>query len=114
MAAEIATAKQFRVPLIVVVFDDARYGMVEIGHAALYDNQPRYPTDALDIAAVAAGMGATVVTIRDPDDFAAHDLVALREEGPVVVHLHIDPSVAIQDDSRNETMVTVFDQGVGS
>jgi acetolactate synthase I/II/III large subunit len=98
-AFEVATAVQQRLPIVVFVFNDQRLGMVEIGHQTVYGRKPDYPL-AMDIAALAAGLGATVLRADRPGDILAiRDVIAGRT-GPVVVEVRIDPDVRLPKKDR--------------
>jgi len=98
-AFEVATAAHERLPICVFVFNDRRLGMVEIGHQTVYGRKPDYPIE-MDIAALAASLGATVVRAERPGDILAiRDLVAGRV-GPVVVEVLIDPDVRLPKKDR--------------
>lgn len=99
-AFEIATAVAERLPIVVFVFNDQRLGMVEIGHQTVYGRKPDYGTGAIDICALAAGLGATVVRADAAGDvLAARDLIA-RRTGPVVVEVRIDPDIRLPKKDR--------------
>jgi acetolactate synthase-1/2/3 large subunit len=99
-AFEVATAVQERVPIIVFVMNDARLGMVEIGHAAVYGRNPDYSTSPMNVADLARALGAQAVTVERPGDLTAAQLMRLRREGPVVVDVRIDPAVRMPKKDR--------------
>jgi acetolactate synthase-1/2/3 large subunit len=99
-AFEIATAVAERLPIVVFVFNDRRLGMVEIGHQTVYGRKPDYPTGPIDIAALAAGLGATVARARCAGDVAATRELIARRTGPVVVEVLIDPDVRLPKKDR--------------
>lgn len=94
-AFEIATAVAERLPVRVFVFNDGHLGMVEKGHAKVYGRRAEYPTGALDVCAIARGMGAATIKIDGRDQLrAARDLLA-AEAGPVVFDVRIDHEVML-------------------
>lgn len=99
-AFEVATAVQERVPIIVFVMNDARLGMVEIGHAAVYGRQPNYSTSPMNVADLARALGANAITVERPGDLSMAHLMRLRRLGPVVVDIRIDPSVRMPKKDR--------------
>jgi acetolactate synthase-1/2/3 large subunit len=99
-AFEVATAVAERLPVVVFVFNDQRLGMVEIGHQAVYGRKPDYNTGHMDVCAMAAGLGATVLRVERPGEIrAAAELFATRT-GPIVVDVRIDPEVRLPKKDR--------------
>lgn len=89
---DVATAAQNRIPLIVAVLNDERYGMVEIGHDAIYGRTPKFSMP-MDIKQLAEGAGAKCIVIDAPDQLKDLDLVALAGDRPLVLDIRIDPTV---------------------
>ena len=83
--AELTTAVRLRLPLVVIVYDDAAYG-AEVHHFG----PGGHPLDAVtfpdaDLAAIARGFGCAGVTVRAPADLApARDWLTARDR-PLVV-----------------------------
>jgi len=102
---EIATAAQLRLPIVVFVFNDRRLGMVEMGHHAVYGRRPDYPI-AMDIGALAHGLGAGFVRATRPGDLVRHAEKLRNPSGPVVVDIHIDPDVRLPKKDRMAAMGT--------
>ncbi|HEY1812430.1 MAG TPA: thiamine pyrophosphate-binding protein [Kofleriaceae bacterium] len=102
-AFEIATAVAERLPLRVFVFNDGRLGMVENGHAHVYGRRPEYPT-ALDVVAVARGLGATAFRIDGIDQLEQSREVLRVARGPVVVEVMIDHEVMMASKDRVAAM----------
>lgn len=99
-AFEIATAVAQRLRLRIFVFNDARLGMVENGHEHVYGRRPDYSTGAMDVCAVAAGLGAATVRVCRPGDLAKVSRLLNDCAGPVVVDVQIDPSVRMPKKDR--------------
>ena len=55
---DLALAAREGIPVVVAVLNDERYGMVEIGHEALYGRRPLYPAGPMDVALMARSVGA--------------------------------------------------------
>ncbi len=93
-AGEILTCVDQGIPVVFVVLNDGRYGMVDAGNAHIYGRRcPGLPGTTADLAGVAASFGAVSLTVRRADDLAPGKLaalVALRR--PVVIDVRIDPS----------------------
>lgn len=91
--AEIETAVRLRLPLLVVVYDDAAYG-AEVHHFAPQGADvdiARFP-DA-DFAALGRAAGAMGVTVRTRDDLAPVGDWVQRPAGPMVVDAKITPHI---------------------
>jgi acetolactate synthase-1/2/3 large subunit len=84
--AELTTAARLRLPLLVVVYDDAAYG-AEVHHFGPHGHSldtVRFPDD--DLAAIARGFGCAGATVRAPDDLAAvRDWLAGSRDRPLVI-----------------------------
>jgi len=96
---ELATAAAERLPIVVFVFNDRRLGMVEIGHKAVYGRQPSYPI-TMDVGALAHGLGAQFVRVRQPGDLTRAADLLRNPTGPVVVDVLIDPAVKLPRKDR--------------
>jgi acetolactate synthase I/II/III large subunit len=88
---ELATIRRYRLPVKMLVMDNAYLGMVRQWQELLYES--RYSGTLMDdnpsFAALAEVMGIPGRTIRHPDEVAG----ALREleasDGPMLVHAHV-------------------------
>ncbi|MCU0504877.1 MAG: thiamine pyrophosphate-binding protein [Chloroflexi bacterium] len=108
--ADLETAVRLRLPVVAVVFDDRRYGMIR-------DHQVRgghgtVATDLgpVDFAAAARALGARGVTVARDEDLAPAFAEAVRAGEPTVVHLLLDPAwVAV---GRREEVVTAVEEVV--
>jgi thiamine pyrophosphate-dependent acetolactate synthase large subunit-like protein len=84
--AELTTAARLRLPMLVVVYDDAAYG-AEVHHFGPHGHSldtVRFPDD--DLAAIARGFGCAGATVRALDDLAAvRDWLAAPRDRPLVV-----------------------------
>lgn len=91
--AELETAVRLRLPLLVVVYDDAAYG-AEVHHFAGAGpalDLVRFP-DA-DFAAIARAAGADGVVVRAPDDLDAVATWLERRERPLLLDAKVTPQV---------------------
>ena len=98
LGTEIGTATAARLPLVVMVLNDQRYGMVELGNRAIYGRTPTYSTRPMDVAEFAAAHGARSKVIRQPGDILATDLTRRRE--PIVLDVRIDPRAKMPKNAR--------------
>lgn len=94
-AFEVATAVQERIPIVVFVFNDERLGMVENGHENVYGRRPEYPTNPLDVCAVARGLGATTMRVDGVGQLADCKELIANATGPVVVEVRIDHEIVV-------------------
>lgn len=91
--AELETAMRYRVPLVVVVLNDAAYGseVHALRASGLPPETARFPDT--DFARLAAGFGAVGITVRD---LAALDRVAgivSELDRPLILDIKIDPDL---------------------
>lgn len=91
MQSEISTAAATQAPVIWVVLNDARYGMVEQGLAALgqADADQRFPE--VDFAAIAHASGVHGERIHCETRLDQALARALQRPGPSILDLRIDP-----------------------
>jgi acetolactate synthase I/II/III large subunit len=100
--ADIATAVSEQAPFAIVVLNDARYGMVEIGNQEVYGRSPPYGAGTLDIPSLARGIGARACVVERAGDLVKLDLVGMLRGGPVVVDVRIDREVRMPKNARFE------------
>lgn len=100
---EISTAVAERLPIAIVVMNDQRLGMVELGHSALYGRTPAYPL-SMDVGGMARALGAQTIRVEKPGQLLDSKLPELLRGGPVVVDVHIDPSIAMPKNARFEAL----------
>ncbi len=95
---EIGTAVREKLPLLVVVLNDKRFGMVEIGNTRIFGRTPEYSCDELRIDVLARGLGATAYVVERPGDIESLDLEAALARGPVVLDVRIDRDVRMPNE----------------
>jgi thiamine pyrophosphate-dependent acetolactate synthase large subunit-like protein len=84
--SELETAVRLRLPMVIVVYDDAAYG-AEVHHFG----PDRHPLDTVrfpptDIAAIGCGFGCAGVTVRGPEDLApVREWLAGPRDRPLVI-----------------------------
>ena len=90
---ELETAARYRLPMLVVVYNDSAYG-AEVHHFEP-EGQPvniaRFPDT--DFAALARAAGAEGVTVRKKSDLAPVEDWLERRDGPLVVDAKVNPEV---------------------
>jgi pyruvate dehydrogenase (quinone) len=91
LLGDLATIKQYNLPIKLVVFNNRTLGMVklEMEVAGLPDNQ----TDMVnpDFALVAEAMGFKGITVTEPAEVKAALAQAFQHDGPVLVNVMTDP-----------------------
>jgi len=102
--SEVTTAALHRLPILYVVFNDGQLGMVEHGNRQVYGRTPGYPLGPMDIAAVAAGMGARTVRVSLPGEIAGLDVEALCCDGPAVIEVLTDSTAVFPKGGRLTAM----------
>lgn len=92
LLGDLATIKQYNLPIRVIVFNNRSLGMVklEMEVNGLVDNE----TDMVnpDFEIIAVGMGIKGITISDPDQLESGLNEAFNHNGPVVVNVLTDPN----------------------
>jgi thiamine pyrophosphate-dependent acetolactate synthase large subunit-like protein len=91
---ELDTAARLRLPVLVVVWNDAAYG-AEVHHFGPLGEEvaiARFPDP--DIAAIARGAGVAARTVRGVADLDAVAAWAADPDGPLLVDAKVDPAVA--------------------
>ncbi len=84
--------------------NDERYGMVELGHMALYGRSPSYPCHEMRIDDLARGMGAEAIVVEKADEILQAELLSRTEHGPVVLDIRIDRTVQMPKDKRTQQL----------
>jgi pyruvate dehydrogenase (quinone) len=92
LLGDLATIKQYNLPIKIIVFNNRSLGMVklEMEVNGLIDNE----TDMVnpDFAVIAVGMGIKGMTIADPADLERSLDEAFSYDGPVLVNVMTDPN----------------------
>jgi acetolactate synthase I/II/III large subunit len=106
-AADVAVAGRLRMPLVIAVLNDMRYGMVEIGNRAVYGRSPCYSTAPLSVRDLTGNAMANSISAERSGDILRLDLPALLEAGPVVIDIRIDRRVQMPKNKRFEELRAV-------
>ncbi|MCQ4206362.1 thiamine pyrophosphate-dependent enzyme [Streptomyces longispororuber] len=85
---ELATAAELRLPLPVVVFDNAGYGEIRDEMTARGDTPLAVNHARVDLAALARAYGGHGATARSPGELAALLATALTTPGPTLITVH--------------------------
>jgi acetolactate synthase I/II/III large subunit len=100
---DLAVAVKERVPIVVAVLNDERYGMVEIGNTAVYGRTPDYSL-GMNVPLMARSVGARAVSIDKAGEISNADLSGLDEGVPVVLDVHIDRHVRMPRNERFDNL----------
>lgn len=103
-AAEIATAAQEGLPIVFVVFNDQRLGMVELGNMAIFGRTPDYATGPVDIAGLARALGADARVIEAEGEVLALPELRARRDRPLVLDVRIDDAIRLPKNGRFEAL----------
>jgi acetolactate synthase I/II/III large subunit len=103
---DVATAVKDQVPVLFVVLNDERYGMVEIGHESVYGRKPAYESGPMSVPEMAQSVGAQARVVRRAHELANLDLERLLKKGPVVLDVRIDRSTRMPKNKRNESIAS--------
>src|SRR5690606_25958562 len=119
LLGDMATIKQYNLPIKIIVFNNRALGMVklEMQVAGLVDNQ----TDMLnpDFAKVAEAFGIPAMNIHKPEEIDAVISDTLRVEGPFLLNIFTNPNAlalpshisANQDVGMTEIMSKIIHGG---
>jgi acetolactate synthase-1/2/3 large subunit len=105
-AGEILTCAESGIGVIFACFNDGRWNMIHHGFRSVYGRlPPALPSKIADLAAVAAGFGATGVTIRRPEELQPERLRRFAgSKRPIVLDIRIDASESFTAESRAATI----------
>ena len=101
---DVATAVKDRIPVLFVVLNDERYGMVEIGHESVYGRKPAYESGPMSVPEMAQSVGAQARVVRRAHELSNLDLERLLRNGPVVLDVRIDRTTRMPKNKRNEAI----------
>jgi len=92
LLGDLATVKQYNLPIKIVVFNNHSLGMVKLEMEV--DGYPDRETDMLnpDFALIAEAMGFKGMTIDDPAAIETGLTQAFAHNGPVLVNVKTDPN----------------------
>jgi len=89
---ELATAVQYDVPVVILVFDNSMYGTIRMHQEREYPGRV-IGTDLTnpDFAALARSYGALGFTVKRTSEFAAAFNEAVGAKKPALIHIRVDP-----------------------
>jgi acetolactate synthase-1/2/3 large subunit len=102
-ASEVLTCVEKKIGVIIAIFNDGRWNMVEHGFRAVFRRKPEgLPELAANLAAVARGYGADAELIDDVAQLGPARLRGLaRRDVPLVLDIRTDPNEAMSIDTRS-------------
>ncbi len=90
---ELSSAVREKLPLVLLVFNDGAYG-AEYDKLEAEGADPKYSYQIWpDFVDVARAMGAQALSVRSVDDIAEVGKLAGNLSGPLLVDIHIDPTI---------------------
>lgn len=92
LLGDLATIKQYNLPIKLIVFNNRALGMVKLEMEV--DGLPDNETDMInpDFALVAQAMGFKGITVSNPDEVEDAIHHALNEDGPVLLNIMTNPN----------------------
>lgn len=102
-AGEVLTCVELGLALIIVIFNDGRWNMVEHGFRSVFQREPDFlRAHTADLAAVARGYGAVAEVVDRTDQLDPKHLRHLvAGDRPVVLDVRVDASAALSTRSRS-------------
>lgn len=108
---ELITATTLGVPMTVVVFNDASYGMVKFGNRRVFGRSHDFESRDIDFAKMAESIGAIGITIDQPGQLTQEHLTLAQREGKtVIIDVIVDRSVASPGNNRVNQMAAAGTQ----
>jgi acetolactate synthase-1/2/3 large subunit len=88
---EILTAKEYHIPVLFVVMNNSRLGMVHHGHALQYKRaHDRFGQEPVDISQMAVSLGVPSARVETLEDLNAETLEQLQStNGPAVLEVSL-------------------------
>ncbi len=106
MGGELLLAADLGLPIVYVVFNDARYNMVFHGMKQLYGPGASWETPWVDFARWSRALGIPAFRVKAPGDVDPDAIrrLAAAGPGPVVLDVRIDRDVRIRGGGRVEAL----------
>jgi acetolactate synthase-1/2/3 large subunit len=89
---ELATCARYSIPLITVVFNDRRLGMVDHGFRGLFGRTPDFSTPAIDLVQFGRSIGLRTERLEELADL--RQIVDRHQGQPLLIDVPIDPQVS--------------------
>jgi acetolactate synthase-1/2/3 large subunit len=95
---ELQSAVVHKTPVTFVIMNDGRYNMCHHGMTEQYGAAPSCDLGGVDFAKMAQAFGAAGVVVTNPRELV--DAVRMRDAGPVVIDVRIDPDARLPGNQR--------------
>ncbi|MCP4449767.1 MAG: thiamine pyrophosphate-binding protein [Myxococcales bacterium] len=99
VAGELSTISELRLPMIIAVLNDQRFGMVEFGMKATFGRAPTFEMTHFDVVGVAKSCGAEAVAIHHVVDIAPA-IAAAPSDRPLVLDIRIECGLGLPTNKR--------------
>jgi len=92
---EVVTAVRYKIPVIIVVFNDSSYRVLRIFERANYGSDLTHRLPSVDFSTLAKSLGAHSLRIerREELEKGLEQAISLAKDGPVVVDVQINPDI---------------------
>ncbi len=110
VAGELSTLAALKLPIVVAVLNDQRYGMVEFGMKAIFGRSPDFEMAPFDVVGVARSCGAKALTICKAEEISQ----AIAEapcDRPLVLDIRIECGLGLPTNKRFQ-QITKNTQGM--
>ena len=102
---EITVAKEYNIPVIIIVLNDNALGMIKHGQALGGAENIGHQLPKVDYAMMARSMGINSITIRREEDIQQLDLDQITQyQGPTLIDVYIDPNEVPPMSSRMKVL----------
>lgn len=99
VAGELSTLSALRLPIIVAVLNDQRYGMVEFGMKAIFGRTPDFAMTPFDVVGVAKSCGAEAVAVHQVGQLA-EAVASAPSDRPLVLDIRIECGLGLPTNKR--------------
>lgn len=86
---ELATVAQYRLPMVICIFDDGGYGVLRVIQERVLGDRFGVDLATPDFVAVARGMGLDAEAVADTETFERTFAAAVEREGPTLLHVDL-------------------------
>lgn len=87
---ELATCARYNIPLITVIFDDRRLGMVDNGFNTFFGRTPDFSTPNVDFVSFGRSIGLSAVRVDDLSQLAS--IIEEYRGKPLLLDIPVDPN----------------------
>lgn len=101
---EISTAVAEHLPIVIVVMNDERLGMVERGLSGLYGRAVDFSCAPMNVIKIAEGLGAAAYRIDHPGDILTLEALKGARDRTIVLDVRIDKTSTIPKHERFDAM----------